>query len=283
MLMKKIICLSVATAFITMSFNTTIFAKDTAALKEDTSENIYQEHGQIIVDNLSFIYEDEQLSYYPKTRSQSSLEQKNELDKIIDDEIISKDVLESLYFDAKNHNRELVAVGYTNTYVKNSAENDLLRANGVQTKGGLTLTVGVSIDNWDRTQAAATAIADWKLVGPLINDEINPTPKTTDFMTISLAENFSLMSSSLSGNGYSNGYQKEKERGTAIYGFKETVGRTAINSTGHENYSPTVTRQWTAKYVHTWKELTPSFNIYNGGVNISIEDNSFQIAAWVNY
>lgn len=289
---KKII-----SAILTLSFLATSIPLSVHA--SDANNEIYQETGQIIFDNLNVEVKDNELTYAPKMRSLSASLQQIKLDKELEKNPGFEDELVKIFNDEVYEGQTIVAVGYTRVYLKEVTENDkthvepmtvqeyqnsqLTRAGDTQTKGSLTLSVAVGIDNWDRNLASCYGYADW-VYDRYGTDKENVDPYNDDFMTVSQAANFYLSSDSLSGVA-KNGYRMDKALGSVVYGFEEATGRTSLGTTGRQQSQATVTREWSTKYVHTWESISPSFSISATGVGISgtPTDKSWQIVTYVAY
>lgn len=287
---KKII-----SAILTLSFLATSVPLNVQA--SDANNEIYQERGQIIFDNLDIEVKDNELIYTPKTRSLSASLQQASLDKELKQNPNFEDELVKIFSDDVYEGQTIAAVGYTRVYLKEVTEDDkthvepmtvqeynnaqLTRAGNTSVKGSLTLSVAVGIDNYDRTVASCYGYADWKHEW-FGSDKNNVESSTDDFMTVSQAANFYLSSESLTGAS-SGAYRVDKALGSVIYGFEEANGRTSLGTYGRQQSQATVTREWTTKYVHTWEAIAPSFSITTTGVGISgtPTDKSWQLAAYV--
>lgn len=290
---KKIISSLLSLAFIATT-TTNVSATQITSIDETP----YQETGQIILDNLYLDVVNENLVYQPKTRSIEAIEQQeileNEFEKDPDFEDRLIETLKDDVYDGKT----IVAIGYTRVFLKEETTNGInhlqpmtihdmentpkTRAGSPATKGRLTLSTVVAIDNWDRTIATCYGYADWSS-GWFDSAPDKVDSSNDDFMAVSQSSNFYLSSDSLTGAS-SDGYRNAKAFSSVVYGFREAKGRTALGTVGKQQ-STGGYREWVTQYVHTWEHIAPSFSISTTGVTISgtPTDKSWQLAAYVNY
>lgn len=199
-------------------------------------------------------------------------------EEILSNELSNNSDLESflikLINSAEFEDKTIVALRYTRIYLKEKNINGMTyvepmtikeysisnlqpMASRPATKGNLTLSTVVAIDNFDRTIATAYSYADWKYTvsGGYEN---NPGSSYDDFMTCTHPSNYYLNTGS---------------------------GRITLMSDSKRESVTSGTKEWTSKYVHNWTSAKPTISLGVTGVTIGITttNSSWQIASYATY
>ena len=291
--------------------------------EETYSDDYYVIRDQLILDELDLEVKDNKLirtkkSETPNANSQlkslnSKINKNSDMEKrlikiITDDEQENKDIaaigFSTIYFDTtvRMEGEDLEPLTFTefesyeesgivgDVYHQSLDADDLLiQTSGTPTSyGSLTLSIVISIDNWNTDLAFATSYADWdepswyeELFG---DDKYLPDSSNTDYVTLTHPSCYYLDSENLSGT-CTDVFRKLKTYSSVVYGFDENPGRTMLSTCGELISTPSGTREWTTTYVHSWETIAPSFSVSSTGVSVSgtPSDKAWQLTSYINY
>ncbi|AGB19190.1 hypothetical protein V6B95_00225 [Thermoanaerobacterium saccharolyticum] len=258
------------------------------------SSSFYEEKGQIIFDSVKLTNKNGRIEIQKST----NMEQSQKLAQKLDDPDI-QNILSKYMGEGKTP----VAIGWTKVYLKDSKDpnnktgvvpmtiEDVERlssniaspndASGTPTvKGNFTLYTLVGYDNYDPAALFAESIGKWN--GGQYGSN-GPANDNDDFMTITWPNGYVLTSSAVFGD-CSEPYKKDEAYSSVVWGFGEESGEVILASNGRNDNS-SGTRKWVSKYVHTWAETVPSFNISLTDVGITLTNSSasWQIASSLIY
>ncbi len=286
------------------------------------TDDYYVKHDQLILDELDLEVKDNMLIRTKKSDSLNATSQLKSLNSSINKNSGFEKRLVKIISDEQQKNRNIAAIGVSTIFFENSTDtevkdleplkytdfenfvvnergnnvfdksfdaNDLLiQTAGTPTEyGSLTLSIVVSIDNWNTDLAFATSYSDWNpsLTEELFgSDKIKPDPENTDYVTLTNPSCYYMYSEALSGT-CTDKFREMKTYSSVIYGFDEHNGRTTLSTAGELSSTPSGVREWTTTYLHTWETIAPSFSISSTGVSISgtPSDKSWQLTSYIRY
>lgn len=263
-----------------------------------TSDDFYQERGQINLDELEFYLANDDL----EIKGEDSLAKARISEELSNSENLTANI-KSMVEDGV----EPVAVGYTRVYLKEVQDEDgTTHAEPITNAEASTELIGSKEKRGNLTlytTAFATtsgitvkSIAQWS-TNYYISGE-NRTAEYDDFISASTSDKYILNSDKFKAtmnNGYAldSKFYSRKKAGiaSAVYAFREQVNgayqiknATLTINCGKNGGTLPKTVKSTSKYVHTWGKADVSITINNKGAGFTLSEgsDSWQISSYVN-
>ena len=284
--MRKILLSMICLSLITGLSASSVFANEST---------IYEETGQIELENLNFYICNSQLEISTKTRNASREDQ--EAVRMINENKVLKDLIVGMI----NEESVPIAVGYTTIYLKNEMQDDGTIAQVPMTKGDLKQSKAAGNDSYSPTKAfslftsaaivngaiVATSVGTYEPTGWTTQDEL-PQVGCYDYIGLAMPTQYTLASHGLS-NSNIRSYTEDNTNNSVMMGvlLRPTPSVAPIKSiklSGRGLKDANITnKKVISHYVHNWgsAKISVSLTPSGAGFSLSTVNKNWKVSSYV--